>query len=102
MELPQTILTKHYNMSKDLPEIKPQYPAGLQTPNIEQPVLGQQIVNAPQSVTAPPATPSWATSGSGTGSPWLSGSNTTELTAIDTTLNDIYNALLKEGLIKKK
>lgn len=81
----------------DLPEVQPPYP----DTNLEQKTLGKNIMHAPQSVTAPPGSPSWAT-GSETHGTYLTSSNTTELTAMYTTLNDIYNALLKEGLIKKK
>jgi hypothetical protein len=58
-------------------------------------------MHAPQQVTQPPASPSWST-GTGASGTYLTSANTSELTAIYNTLNDIYNALLKEGLIKKK
>jgi hypothetical protein len=81
----------------ELPEVKPEMPV----PNLKEKTLGQDILYAPQKVTAPPNSPSWAT-GTGSGGTYLTSANETELTAMYTTINDIYNALLKEGLIKKK
>lgn len=76
-------------------EVKPSMP----DISLQEKTLGKNVLHAPQSVTAPPAAPSWQTNTTGN---MLTASNTTELTAIYNTLLDIYNALLKEGLIKKK
>jgi hypothetical protein len=78
-------------------EVKPSMP----DISLQEKLLGKNVLHAPQQVTAPPAAPSWTT-GTGAGGTYLTSANTTELTAIYNTILDIYNALLKEGLIKKK
>jgi hypothetical protein len=78
-------------------EVKPEYA----NTSLDEKTLGQNVLFAPQAVTAPPGSPSWST-GTGAGGTYLTSANTSELTEMYNTLNDIYNALLKEGLIKKK
>lgn len=70
-------------------------------PELEAKIPGKNILHAPQEVTKPPSSPSWST-GTGSSGTYLTSANTSELTSMYNTLSDIYNALLKEGLIKPK
>jgi hypothetical protein len=66
---------------------------------LDEKTLGANILNAPQPVTTPPSSFTMAT---GSGGSYISSSNQANLQTIAETVYEMYQALLKEGLIKKK
>ncbi len=76
-------------------EIKPEMPVL----SLQEQIVGRQITHAPQPVTTPPVNPTFST---GSGGVYIAGSNATNLNTIAETVNEMYLALLKMGLIKKK
>ena len=79
----------------DLAEVKPEMPIL----NLQEKTPGKNILHAPQPVTTPPVNPNMAT---GSGGTYISASSASTLNTVCQTVNEMYQALLKEGLIKKK